>query len=291
LVNGRGQRHHSRTLWRRRLLAVVALVVVGIVAWRLVVGALEPDTAGATVEHFTIKSKAVGRSLPVDVVVPPGAESRKRLPMLVFLHGRGGDQGSEQADQFFAALAKLGGRAPIVAFPYGGDHSYWHNRADGDWGNYVVDEVIPQVAKRYGANPHRVAVGGISMGGFGAFDLATHYPGRFCAVGGHSPALWQSGAETAPGAFDDAEDFDRNNVIGAAASNPAPFTSQPVWIDAGAQDPFQPGDQAFADELRNDGADATIKFDRPGGHDSDYWNAHWSEYLRFYAAALAKCRR
>jgi S-formylglutathione hydrolase FrmB len=288
-MNVRGRRYHSRTLWRRRLLAIVALVVVGIVAWRLVDDALEPDTSGATVEHLTIDSKDVGRSLPVDVVLPPGAESGRRLPMLVFLHGRGGNQGSEQVDQFFAALAKLGSRAPIVAFPYGGDHSYWHNRADGNWGNYVVDEVIPQVAQRYDADPHRVAVGGISMGGFGAFDLALHFPGRFCAVGGHGPALWQTGGETAPGAFDDAEDFDRNNVIGAAASNSAPFTSQPVWIDAGAQDPFQPGDQAFADELRNDGADATIKLDRPGGHDSDYWNAHWSEYLRFYAAALAKC--
>lgn len=281
--------YRSRTVWRRRLLAIAALVVVGVVAWRLVADALEPDTSGATVEHFTIDSKAVGQGLPVDVVLPPGAESGGRLPMLVFLHGRGGDQGSEQVDQFFAALAKLGNRAPIVAFPYGGDHSYWHDRADGNWGNYVVDEVIPQVAQRYDGNPHRVAVGGISMGGFGAFDLAMHFPGRFCAVGGHGPALWQTGGETAPGAFDDAEDFDRNNVIGAAASNAAPFTSQPVWIDAGAQDPFQPGDQAFADELRNDGADATIKLDRPGGHDSDYWNSHWSEYLRFYAAALAKC--
>ena len=25
-------------------------------------------------------------------------------------------------------------RAPIVAFPDGGGDSYWHDRADGDWG-------------------------------------------------------------------------------------------------------------------------------------------------------------
>jgi S-formylglutathione hydrolase FrmB len=172
-----------------------------------------------------------------------------------------------------------------------GDHSYWHNRADGQWANYVVDEVIPEVAHRYDGDEDRVAIGGISMGGFGAFDLALHRPGRFCAVGGHSPALWQTGAETAPGSFDDAEDFERNDVIGAAASNPGPFTSQPVWVDAGAQDPFQPGDQAFADELRTEGAQATIKLDRPGGHDADYWNSHWGEYLRFYGSALFHCDR
>jgi S-formylglutathione hydrolase FrmB len=288
-MDARDRQYRRSTVWRRRLIAIVALVAVGIVAWRVVDAALGPDTAGASVEHFTIKSKAVGRGLPVAVVLPPADDGGRRRPMLVFLHGRGGDEDSEQVDEFFAALAELGDRAPIVAFPYGGDHSYWHNRADGEWATYVVDEVIPQVAHRYGGDPDRVAVGGISMGGFGAFDLALHYPGHFCGVGGHAPAFWQTGAETAPGAFDDEEDFERNDVVEAAVSNPSPLTSQPVWIDAGAQDPFQPGDQAFADELRADGAQATIKLDRPGGHDGDYWNSHWGEYLRFYAQALADC--
>jgi S-formylglutathione hydrolase FrmB len=49
------------------------------------------------------------------------------------------------------------------------------------------------------------------VGGFGAYDLARLNPGRFCAVGGHSPALWRSGGETAPGAVDDAEDFARHD--------------------------------------------------------------------------------
>ena len=26
-----------------------------------------------------------------------------------------------------------------------------------------------------------------------------------------------------------------------------------------------------------------------GGHDGDYWRAHYKRYLRFYAAALAAC--
>ena len=26
-----------------------------------------------------------------------------------------------------------------------------------------------------------------------------------------------------------------------------------------------------------------------GDHDSDYWNAHWSDYMRFYARALRRC--
>jgi S-formylglutathione hydrolase FrmB len=61
-----------------------------------------------------------------------------------------------------------------------------------------------------------VAIGGISMGGFGALNLARLDPRRFCAVGGHSAALWASGADSAAGAFDDAADFSRNDVIGTA---------------------------------------------------------------------------
>jgi S-formylglutathione hydrolase FrmB len=259
-----------------------------VVAWRIVRDALEPDKRGAQIEHLTIDSKAVGQDLPVTVVLPADDHAGRR-PLLVFLHGRSADQDSELVDPFFAALANLGRRAPIVAFPYGGDHSYWHDRADGGWGRYVADEVIPQVARRFNADPRRVAVGGISMGGFGPFDLALHFRGRFCAVGGHSPALWQSGAESAAGAFDDAADFARNDVIGAARSDSAAFTGEPLWLDAGAQDPFQPGDQAFAAALRADGAAATIKLSRSGGHDSDYWDAHWNQYMRFYASALKRC--
>jgi S-formylglutathione hydrolase FrmB len=289
-MHARARANRRGKIWLRRLLALGAIVVVGLVAWRVIDGALGTDTAGATVEHVTIRSDTVGRKLPVTVVIPPGADDGRPRPLLVFLHGRGSNQDAWLSfDQFFRALDKAGTRAPIVAFPYGGDHSYWHNRASGDWAGYVMNEVIPQVTHRYDADPHRVAIGGISMGGFGAYDLALHNPGRFCAVGGHSPALWQTGSETAAGAFDDETDFEQNDVIAAAASDPAPFTSQPIWLDAGAGDPFQPWDRMFADELRNDGAEATIKLDSPGGHDSDYWSAHWNEYIRFYASALAHC--
>ena len=175
--------------------------------------------------------------MKVKVVVPEGdAEGR---PLLVFLHGRGGNESSSLRKPMFDALKALGTRAPIVAFPDGGDHSYWHNRDSGAWGRYVMKEVIPQVVRRFGADRRRVAIGGISMGGFGAFDLARAHPKRFCAVGGHSPAVWRSGGETAPGAFDDAADFARHDVIAGADR----FADQTVWLDAGDGDPFRPGDR------------------------------------------------
>jgi S-formylglutathione hydrolase FrmB len=127
------------------------------------------------------------------------------------------------------------------------------------------------------------------MGGYGAYDLARLDPGRYCAVGGHSPALWTSSVQTAPGAFDDARDFARHDVIAAARNSPARFVHQPLWIDAGNADPFRPGDRALVSALRAVHARLTMRT-WPGGHDGGYWNSHWNAYLGFYAGALLHCK-
>lgn len=231
------------------------------------------DRHGADVESYEIDSKAVGRELPQRLVVPDSPSGA----LLVFLHGRSGDEESNLTDEFYAALGRLGDRAPAVVFPDGGDHSYWHDRRDGDWGRYVVEEVIPRAQRESGAAPDRVAIGGISMGGFGAYDIARLHPGRFCAVGGHSPAIWTDAGQTAPGAFDDAGDFAKHDLV--AAAREGSFRPKRVWLDRGDEDPFGAGDAALAQAL---GAKV---HDYPGGHDREYWDAHWDDYLRFYARA------
>jgi enterochelin esterase-like enzyme len=266
--------------------------VAAIVGLELFVGpADERARHGASLEKFTIGSKAVGQDIDTQVVVPAGGDSGRPRPLLVFLHGRGGGDLPRPSNQFFDALRDRGRRAPIVAFPSGADHSYWHDRADGDWGTYVVDEVIPEVARRYHADPRRVAIGGISMGGFGSLDIARLNPGRFCAIGAHSPAIWHTGGETAPSAFDDSADFERHDVLQAATDSPGPYLGLPVWVDAGDQDPFRhTGLDEFAEQLRAHGADITFHV-WPGAHNGDYWRSHWGDYLRFYSRALARCHR
>jgi S-formylglutathione hydrolase FrmB len=247
------------------------------------------DEHGARVVQLSVHSQAVGRELGVNVVVPAKVKPRGERPLLVFLHGRGGtDETFTGNEAVYEGLEKLGARAPIVAFPDGGDHSYWHDRAEGDWGRYVMREVIPTVVERYGVDPKRVAIGGISMGGFGAYDLALLHPRRFCAVGGHSPALWFESGETAPGAFDGAADFNRNDVVGMVRGNPDAFDGMRVWNDYGDADPFRAYDEGFVGYLRADGVDLSAH-SGSGGHDNAYWNRHWAAYLRFYANALAGC--
>jgi S-formylglutathione hydrolase FrmB len=209
--------------------------------------------------------------------------------LLVFLHGRSeGSPDVQPSSALYDALDAVGDDAPVVVFPNGDGDSYWHDRSTGDWASWVMKDIIPTVALEHGIDPGKVAIGGISMGGFGAFDLARLNPGRFCAVGGHSPALWQTGGETAPGAFDDAADFERHDVIGAARADPDVFADTPLWIDGGRADPFQPGIQAFADALTAAGVPVSVHTP-PGGHQGSYWDAHWDQYMRFYSRELARC--
>lgn len=147
---------------------------------------------GAELERFALERRLLGRSLE-QITVDPGGSGR---PLLVLLHGRGGSPDDIASYGLRAELERLGDRAPAVLLVNGGDHSYYHDRADGRWGSYVLDEAIPAGIRRLRADGRRVAIGGFSMGGFGAFDLARLRPRQFCAVGGHSPALWRTGGET-----------------------------------------------------------------------------------------------
>ena len=251
----------------RRPFALAAVMIVG------------GCGGGGEPERLTFESRLLDRALE-QVVVDPGEPGR---PLLVLLHGRGSDPDDVWTLGVADELERLGDRAPAVLIVSGGDHSYYHDRRDGDWGSYVVREAVPAAIERLHADGSRVAIGGISMGGFGALDLARLHPDRFCAVGGHSPALWRAGGETPTGAFDDAEDFARHDLFGGAYGGGAP-----VWVDVGRDDPFHDAAKAYAHLLRQHGRDITFNA-WEGGHDRDYWEAHLRAYFDFYADALEHC--
>jgi enterochelin esterase-like enzyme len=180
---------------------VLAFVAVAALAAGVVAGGGRVDQHGARVEHYTVQGR---RQV---AVVPRGLRDGERRPLLVFLHGRGGvpvDRNLTGA--VYAGLARAGARAPVVVVPDGGDHGYWHDRRGKAWGRYVMDGVIPAALKRLPVDPRRVAIGRISMGGFGALDLARLHRGRFASAlraarvpiavhrwpGGHDGAYWSA---------------------------------------------------------------------------------------------------
>jgi enterochelin esterase-like enzyme len=243
--------------------------------------------AGTVVRRYELRSTAADRRLVQTVVLPAG-DVRGR-PLLVLLHAKAQDPDRLAQAPLRAALKALGDRAPVVLIPADDGGSYWHDRRSGDWGRYVLYEAIPAVQRRFGLDASRTAIGGISMGGAGAFALARDAPGRFCAVGGHSAALWTDAKAAAPGAYDDAEDFARNDPLGAAREGSSRPYGVPLWLDVGRDDPFLPADRAFATALRARGERVSITV-RPGGHEERYWQRSMRSYLDFYAGALAGCR-
>jgi S-formylglutathione hydrolase FrmB len=283
------------------MVAVVIVVIVG-VAGLLVRERIDAtkrgysDTYGAEVVHYTLRSRLVGRSLAEIGIVPAGGGAR---PLLILLHGRHDPSrlswlipsktGPESmlSNRLFEGLARLGTRAPVIVLLNGGGHSYYHDRRDGRWASMILREAIPDAEQRFRTSAGRIAIGGESMGGYGALHIASLRPSEFCAVGGHSAALWVNAGQTAPGAFDDAADYDRNDVFSAARRGA--FDHLRVWMDGGTADPFRGTDAAFVSLLRRNGVALTYHV-WPGAHTGSYWNSHMAAYLRFYAAALATCR-
>jgi S-formylglutathione hydrolase FrmB len=217
--------------------------------------------------RFTLHSSLVDRDLH-EILVKP---RRHGSWLLVLLHGKGAGPSQFLSQPFFDTLAALGRKAPDVLLLDGGEDSYWHDRADGRWGSMILSEGIRAGVRRTLAL--HVGLGGISMGGYGALLLGSRQRG-FCAVGVQSPALWLSAGQTAPGAFDDAADYERNDVFELQPP-------RPLWIDLGARDPFRDATLAYA---RRAHVRAHVW---PGGHDTKFWDAHTPAYLRFFARACA----
>jgi S-formylglutathione hydrolase FrmB len=180
--------------------------------------------------------------------------------------------------EMYDELERLGRRAPALLLVDGGDHSYYHDRREFAWGTNTLRAI--EAARRDLRASSKTAIGGFSMGGFGAFDLARSK--AFCAVGGHSPAIFRSGAETPAGAFDSAEDFAAHDLLRFARKGER-FHPARLWLDVGRDDSFR----ATTVELAKlSGARLNVW---PGGHDTRYWRSHVADYLRFYAEALANC--
>jgi poly(3-hydroxybutyrate) depolymerase len=262
----------------RKHLALVAAVLAA-AASASGCGSNSEPPAPLKVSDVSLQSKLMGRQMLDLLVTPPGGG--KGRPLLVFLHGYGATPRETLSPAFVDAIRRLGKEAPNVFLPEG-DTGWWHDTREGPWGSYVLREVIPAALARTGADPDRIAIGGISMGGFGALDLGRQEPKRFCAVGGHSPAIFARGSRDIEFGFDDAADFAKHDLLRIARGH-SPYGG-PVWIDIGGQDELRPGASKLARELKADGAN--ISFHTwPGAHTGEYWDAHFAQYLRFYADA------
>lgn len=165
-----------------------------------------------------------------------------KWPLLVFLHGAG-----ERGENY--ELLKKHGPPKIIAteqpFPFItlSPQCPLNTR----WNALALNELIDEVIADYPVDTSRIYVTGLSMGGYGTWDLAIKFPHKFAAIapicGGDQSNAW-----------------DAPNYI----------VHLPVWAFHGAMDAIIPVESTIKiiKNLRAAGNDAKLTIYPLAGHDS-----------------------
>ena len=234
----------------------------------------------------TFYSQARNRSVGYTIAYPPGARPDDRLPLVIMLHGYGGNHDNAVSGMSPAqalALRSAGGPlAPMAMVTVDGGDGYWNPHPGDDPMKMLTGELIPLCQRRgLGTASHRIGVMGISMGGYGALLLAEKHPRLVAAVAAISPAIWTSYAQAKAanaGAYASAADFAADDAVTHAAA----LAHLPVRVAAGYADPFYPGVRVLASVLPSG---AVVDFGN-GCHDGSFFTAQEPPSLAFLAGHL-----
>lgn len=239
------------------------------------------EADGGTMLVFDeFRSEIAGENLRYRVYIPPCyLETQKRYPYVILLHGQGSDEKQWDAlgvDDALDQGVQLGALAPmILVMPYTGAIA---NRdpfpPQPTYEDVILNELMPAIERDFctWSNRDHRAIGGISRGGFWAYSIALRHPDVFGIVGGHSAV------------------FDEDNA--PPASNPldlalnASFLEEAnlrMYLDNAASDIAGEGLELFSSRLSSRGIPHTYVIHPVGDHSDEYWSAHVSEYLDFYA--------
>ncbi|MEQ9297752.1 MAG: prolyl oligopeptidase family serine peptidase [Cyclobacteriaceae bacterium] len=141
-------------------------------------------------------------SLPYQLLQPLGYQEEESYPLVIFLHGAG-ERGSDNELQmthgsslFLDPKNREKYRA-FVLFPQCAEGQFWANLTFGYEDNYGVSNLnwkggfskpmsqvlalVQELQQEYKIDEDRIYVMGLSMGGFGTFDLLQKQPGLFAA--------------------------------------------------------------------------------------------------------------
>jgi enterochelin esterase-like enzyme len=227
-----------------------------------------------------VHSATLNEEIPVRLYLPPcDPPSGKGWPVIYLLHGAGWTE-RHWDDVLIDEVAEAGrvnGTLPplILVFPRRIEDSRQPGpEGDLPFEHFVVSELIPWVDSHTPAQADRDhrAIGGISLGGFWALEIAFHHPELFDSVGGHSPVVGSPGDALSP--------------MGLMMNHAADLAKLRIWLDVGDQDSLGPGTANLADGLKAAGIPVTFH-QWPGGHVEPYWEAHTGDYLAFYSAPWA----
>lgn len=171
---------HSARLFIACLLSLYAFAP-GVMASQLIEGRLESKLVPAPVEY--------------NALLPDGYDAAKEpLPLLLFLHGGGGDKSFlNRMRPIIDEMWKAGTLPPMVVVTPSASRSFYMDFKDGSqkWETFIVTDFLEHLRSRFKVTKERkgTLLFGISMGGLGALRLGFKHPEKFEGLAAMEPGI------------------------------------------------------------------------------------------------------
>ncbi|BBX31582.1 hypothetical protein MMAG44476_37158 [Mycolicibacterium mageritense DSM 44476 = CIP 104973] len=141
--------------------------------------------------YYRFQTDAIGWNPGVNVLLPDDYRtSGKTYPVLYMFHGGNDDF---RSFDFMGIRDWTAGKPIIVVMPDGGHAGWYSNPVSSfvgprNWETFHIAQLLPWIEANFRtyAEYDGRAVGGFSMGGFGALKYAAKYYGHFASVSSHS---------------------------------------------------------------------------------------------------------
>jgi len=205
--------------------------------------------------------------------VPHDWNEHKSWPVILFLHGAGerGDDDLLQTDVGLGhAIRKNSAAFPfLVVMPQCRKGRTWTQE---DMQAQAL-AALEQSIKEFNGDRERVYLTGLSMGGFGTWDLASKYPARFAAY-----VVICGGINPLPGFPEIAVTLAKQHRVADPYAETARLVGKtPVWIFHGDADPTVPVEESRKMKAALEAARANVRYtEYPGvGHES--WDKAYAE--------------
>jgi putative tributyrin esterase len=248
--------------------------------------------AFATINYH---SHALKKASSLNVIFPDDPGASRPWGAFYLLHGLSDDQTiwirRTSIERYVGSLPM------IVVMPDGGRGWYTNAKAPGGaaYEDDLVKDVVGLIDRTFPVKAERAgrAIGGLSMGGYGAVKVGVKHHDKFCSVNSHSGALAflhkkvEEAAELSP---------EFVPIFGEKAKNGPedPFALvekvdhgriPAMRLDCGKEDFLLDDNRAFHKHL--DSLQIKHEYEEfPGSHDWAYWDEHVRAAIEFHARNL-----
>jgi len=219
-----------------------------------------------TIRTLRLTSESMNSVRTFGLLLPPDYDtSTRRYPVIYLLHGSG-----QQHATWGRRTLLDGATAAIVVMPDMDRTRYAlaGGRVDPQAETFITQELVTEIDSRYRTIATREgrAIGGLSIGGFGAMLLGLHHPDRYSAIGAFSAPLDGLGDAAA--------------LVDAANAGPRPA----IYVGCGVADSLLPASRRFAALLQGRGV--TRKYEEgPGAHTWEAWDWQLRSFLEMVKAS------